>query len=181
MNTVKVVLIGDGAVGKTTLCISYVTGNFPPAAAYIPTVFDSWAGTMTIGTEPWVFGLFDSAGQTDYDYLRPLAYPQTDVFIVCFSVGMPASFENVRQKWFPETHHFCSGVPCVMVATQIDLRSDKHVVIQMARRGQAPISTAQGERMAYELGAAKYLECSAKTREGVKNVFQQVIILCSTT
>ncbi|KAF7344528.1 Cell division control protein 42 [Mycena sanguinolenta] len=174
-NTIKVVLIGDGA---TALCITYSTGNFP--ADYIPTVFDGWAGTITIGTEPWIFGLFDSAGQSEYDHLRPLAYPQTDVFVVCFSVGMLASFENVREKWFPETHHFCPGVPCIMVATQIDLRSDKKVVMQMARRGQAPVTTAQGERMAFELGAAKYLECSAKTLEGVKNVFIQARILCST-
>ncbi|KAJ6495252.1 P-loop containing nucleoside triphosphate hydrolase protein [Mycena sanguinolenta] len=173
MNTVKVVLIGDGTVGKTTLCISFVYKTFPPA--YTPTVFDSWAETFMVGKEPWTFGLFDTVGQSEYDHLRPLSYPQTDVFLVCFSVGMPSSFENIRQKWFHEADHFCPGVPCVLVATQTDLRSDEKVVMQMARRGQAPINTAQGERMAYEMGAVKYLECSAKTLEGVQNVFDQAV------
>ena len=55
-----------------------------------------------IGDDPYTLGLFDTAGQEDYDRLRPLSYPQTDVFLVCFSVTSPASFENVKEKWFPE-------------------------------------------------------------------------------
>ena len=51
-----------------------------------------------IGGEPYTLGLFDTAGQEDYDRLRPLSYPQTDVFLVCFSVVSPSSFENVREK-----------------------------------------------------------------------------------
>ncbi|KAF7344549.1 Cell division control protein 42 [Mycena sanguinolenta] len=173
MNTVKVVLIGDGAAGKTALCIAYACKRFP--TAYIPTVFDSWAETFMVEKEPWTFGLFDTRGPPEYDHLRPLSYPQTDVFVVCFSVGMLSSFENIRQKWFHEVHHFCPDVPCVLVATQIDLRSDEKVVMQMARRGQTPVTTAQGERLAYEMGAAQYLECSAKTLKGVQNVFDQAV------
>jgi hypothetical protein len=71
-----------------------------------------------------------SAGQEDYDRLRPLSYPQTDVFLVCFSVTSPASFENVKEKWFPEVHHHCPGVPCLIVGTQIDLREDGQVRLQ---------------------------------------------------
>ena len=51
-----------------------------------------------IGGEPYTLGLFDTAGQEDYDRLRPLSYPQTDVFLVCFSVISPSSFENVKEK-----------------------------------------------------------------------------------
>ncbi len=71
-----------------------------------------------------------SIGQEDYDRLRPLSYPQTDVFLVCFSVTSPASFENVKEKWFPEVHHHCPGVPCLIVGTQIDLREDGQVRLQ---------------------------------------------------
>ena len=70
--------------------------------ADVPTVFDNYAVTVMIGEDPYTLGLFDTAGQEDYDRLRPLSYPQTDVFLVCFSVTSPASFENVREKWFPE-------------------------------------------------------------------------------
>ena len=68
-----------------------------------------------IGDEPFTLGLFDTAGQEDYDRLRPLSYPSTDVFLVCFSVISPASFENVKEKWFPEVHHHCPGVPILSV------------------------------------------------------------------
>ena len=51
-----------------------------------------------IGGEPYTLGLFDTAGQEDYDRLRPLSYPQTDVFLVCYSVVSPSSFENVKEK-----------------------------------------------------------------------------------
>ena len=113
-------------------------------------------------------------GQEDYDRLRPLSYPQTDVFLVCFSVTSPASFENVKEKWFPEVHHHCPGVPCLIVGTQIDLRDDPQVLEKLARQKQRPVTPDQGERLARELGAVKYVECSALTQKGLKNVFDEV-------
>lgn len=120
------------------------------------------------------FELISSTGQEDYDRLRPLSYPQTDVFLVCFSVTSPASFENVKEKWFPEVHHHCPGVPCLIVGTQIDLRDDGQVIDKLARQKQKPVMSEQGERLARELGAVKYVECSALTQKGLKNVFDEV-------
>ena len=117
---------------------------------------------------------FGSTGQEDYDRLRPLSYPQTDVFLVCFSVTSPASFENVKEKWFPEVHHHCPGVPCLIVGTQIDLRDDSQVIEKLARQKQRPVTSELGERLARELGAVKYVECSALTQKGLKNVFDEV-------
>lgn len=136
---------------------------------------------LRIGDEPYTLGLFDTAGQEDYDRLRPLSYPQTDVFLVCFSVVSPASFENVREKWFPEVHHHCPGVPCLIVGTQLDLRpakekrDDKDPVLRKLREQKMkPIEREDGERMARELGAVKYVECSALTQERLKDVFDEV-------
>lgn len=120
-------------------------------------------------------------GQEDYDRLRPLSYPQTDVFLVCFSVTSPASFENVKEKWFPEVHHHCPGVPCLIVGTQVDLREDSQVLEKLARQKQRPISSDAGERLARELGAIKYVECSALTQKGLKNVFDEVRNCISVT
>ena len=61
-------------------------------------------------------------------------YPQTGVFLVFFSVTSPASFENVREKWFPEVHHHCPGVPCLIVGTQVDLRDDPSVRDKLAKQ-----------------------------------------------
>ena len=110
-------------------------------------------------------GLFDTAGQEDYDRLRPLSYPQTDVFLVCFSVTSPASFENVRDKWIPEVRHHCPATAIIIVGTMIDLRDDKNVVDKLARQKQRIISTDMGERLARDMGAVKYVECSALTQK----------------
>ncbi|KAJ3050621.1 Rho GTPase [Rhizophlyctis rosea] len=174
MQTIKCVVVGDGAVGKTCLLISYTTNKFP--SEYVPTVFDNYAVTVMIGNEPYTLGLFDTAGQEDYDRLRPLSYPQTDVFLVCFSVVSPASFENVKEKWFPEVRHHCPGVPCLIVGTQNDLRDDATAIEKLAKNRQKPVTSESGERLAKELGAVKYLECSALTQKGLKNVFDEAII-----
>ncbi|GMM56410.1 Rho family GTPase [Maudiozyma humilis] len=174
MQTLKCVVVGDGAVGKTCLLISYTTNQFP--ADYVPTVFDNYAVTVMIGDEPYTLGLFDTAGQEDYDRLRPLSYPSTDVFLVCFSVIAPPSFENVKEKWFPEVHHHCPGVPCLVVGTQIDLRDDKIIIEKLQRQRLRPITVEQGERLARELKAVKYVECSALTQRGLKNVFDEAIV-----
>ncbi|SCV03966.1 LANO_0G07338g1_1 [Lachancea nothofagi CBS 11611] len=174
MQTLKCVVVGDGAVGKTCLLISYTTNQFP--ADYVPTVFDNYAVTVMIGDEPYTLGLFDTAGQEDYDRLRPLSYPSTDVFLVCFSVISPPSFENVKEKWFPEVHHHCPGVPCLIVGTQVDLRDDKVIIEKLQRQRLRPIMPEQGERLARELRAIKYVECSALTQRGLKNVFDEAIV-----
>ncbi|KAM3462713.1 hypothetical protein NHJ6243_003918 [Beauveria neobassiana] len=168
------VVVGDGAVGKTCLLISYTTNKFP--SEYVPTVFDNYAVTVMIGDEPYTLGLFDTAGQEDYDRLRPLSYPQTDVFLVCFSVTSPASFENVREKWFPEVHHHCPGVPCLIVGTQVDLRDDPSVREKLAKQKMSPVRREDGERMAKDLGAVKYVECSALTQYKLKDVFDEAIV-----
>ncbi|KAF7344529.1 Cell division control protein 42 [Mycena sanguinolenta] len=153
---VKLVVVGDSAVGK---------------------ILSGYADNISIGSETWTFALWDNHGQEEQDRLRPYLYADADVFLVCFSVALPASLENAQKKWLPEIRH-CSepGVPFVLVATQIDLRREDG----SGRLGSTPISTAQGERMAHQLGAAKYLECSAKTREGVQTVFDEVIVIAIT-
>ncbi|KAJ2395289.1 GTPase Cdc42 [Coemansia sp. RSA 2559] len=172
MQTIKCVVVGDGAVGKTCLLISYTTNKFP--SEYVPTVFDNYAVTIMIGDEPYTLGLFDTAGQEDYDRLRPLSYPQTDVFLVCFSVTSQASFENVREKWFPEVRHHCPGVPCLIVGTQVDLRDDP--MSDKPKKDIKFITQQQGEMLCKDLTAIKYVECSALTQKGLKNVFDEAIV-----
>ena len=82
----------------------------------------------------------------------------------------------MREKWFPEVHHHCPGVPCLIVGTQVDLRDDPAVIEKLARQRQQPISYEAGERLAKDLGAVKYVECSALTQKGLKNVFDEAIV-----
>ena len=102
MQTIKCVVVGDGAVGNNELLITYTTGKYPQE--YVPKVFDNYGVTVMIGGKPYTLGLFDTSGQEDYDRLRQLSYPKTNVFLVCFSIVVPASLENVREKVINHTH-----------------------------------------------------------------------------
>ena len=165
----KVVTVGDGAVGKTTLLIRYTTGTYP--WEYIPTVFDNWAANKEVDGRIVLMGLWDIAGGEDYDRLRPLSYPGTDVFLLCFALDAPSSFANVKERWYPELNHHCPGTPILLVGTKEDLRDDPQVISHLATRGLSPITYQEGLECARDIGAVKYMECSALTEMRVEDVF----------
>ncbi|XP_041823334.1 cell division control protein 42 homolog [Melanotaenia boesemani] len=173
MNNIKCVLVGDSASEKTSLLVSYTSKC---SFEYFPTVFDSYAVTVMIGGVPYNLGLSNTAGQEDYDRLRPLAYPQTDIFLVCFSVVSPSSFQNVKLKWVPEISHHCPQTPFLLVGTQVDLRDDSNTLEKLAKMNEKAVTYQNGEEMAHELKAVKYMECSAVTKKGLENVFDEAIL-----
>lgn len=175
MQTMKCVLVGDYEDhNKTKLLISYTTNKYPQE--YVPHVFDNYPVTVMIGGEPYTLRLIDTSGQEDYDQVRPLAYCKADVFLVCFSVVSPASFENVKEKWVPEITHHCPKTPFLLVGTQIHLRDDAATIEELSKVKQKPITVEKGEEMAREFRAVKYVECSALTQKGLKNVFDEAIL-----
>jgi len=173
MQEVKCVVVGDGAVGKTCMLISYTENKFPKE--YVPTVFDNYEAQILVEGKEVKFSLWDTAGQEGYARIRTLSYPKTDIFLLCFSVVNPYSFENVKETWLPELRHHCPSVPIILVGTKIDLKEDEKTLEELKKAGQTPISTDQGQKLAQEIKAIKYLECSALTRKGLKNVFDNAL------
>jgi len=171
MQNVKCVVVGDGAVGKTSLLISYTENRFP--VDYVPTVFDNFTTGVEVDGKLINFALWDTAGQEEYARLRALSYPETDVFLLCYSVIAPASFDNIKTKWFPEISHHCPGAKCILVGTKIDLRDDKATM--EALKGDKAPTPEMGKKMAEDIGAEAYFECSALTQEGLKRVFEEAI------
>ncbi|VAI42610.1 unnamed protein product [Triticum turgidum subsp. durum] len=156
---IKCVTVGDGAVGKTCMLISYTSNTFP--TDYVPTVFDNFSANVVVDGNTVNLGLWDTAGQEDYNRLRPLSYRGADVFLLAFSLISKASYENVSKKWIPELKHYAPGVPIILVGTKLDLRDDKQFFVD--HPGAVPITTAQGEELKKLIGAPYYIECSSKT------------------
>lgn len=172
--SVKCVLVGDGAVGKTSLVVSYTTNGYP--TEYVPTAFDNYSVVVTVDNQPIRLQLCDTAGQDDFDSLRPLCYPNAAVLLLCFSVVCPTSFQNASQKWLPELRRHCPDAPIVLVGTQCDLRTDVKVLIELARYGEEPVPESSARHAAHRMGALAYVECSALTQKNLKEVFDTAIV-----
>ncbi|KAH9314771.1 hypothetical protein KI387_023398 [Taxus chinensis] len=232
---IKCVTVGDGAVGKTCMLISYTSNTFP--TDYVPTVFDNFSANVVVDGNTVNLGLWDTAGQEDYNRLRPLSYRGADVFLLAFSLISKASYENITKKRAEATlattpispmHsvgsraqeanqfscsslalpslravlHSCSTNLVSFLAESslihnllqlglvkqisklfidvfspvlgpADLRDDKQFFLD--HPGAVPITTVQGEELKKQIGAAAYIECSSKTQQNVKAVFDAAI------
>lgn len=89
---------------------------------------------------------------------------------MCFSLTDPISLQNVRDKWKKELEHHIPTVPLVLVGTKLDLRTPEN------EKDGTHVTKKQGDAMAKEIEAQAYLECSALTQEGIKEIFEEAIL-----
>ncbi|NXL85968.1 RHOB protein, partial [Alectura lathami] len=163
----KLTVVGDDRCGKTCLLFALCHEELP--TFYEPTLLDSYATDIEEdGTEMELI-LFDMSGKDEVSYrnLRSVFYEDTNVILICFSVDRPDSQQNILDFWVPEIKLFCPTVPIILVATKIELRDDEDIRKKLATQGYEPINTIEGKALAARIGAYAYLECSAKTKEGV--------------
>ncbi|CAG8671189.1 3503_t:CDS:2 [Dentiscutata erythropus] len=134
----KLVIVGDGACGKTCLLYVFSKGILPEV--YVPTVFGNHVADVEVDGKHVELVLWDTAGQDDYDRLRPLSYPDSDVILICFSIDSPDSLDNVQEKWITELMHFCHGLPIILVGCKKDLRFDPRTVEELRKTSQSPVT-----------------------------------------
>ncbi|KAF2426269.1 GTP-binding protein rho1 [Tothia fuscella] len=166
----KLVAVGDGACGKTCTYITFSKGTFPEV--YVPTVFENYVADVEVDGKHVELALWDTAGQEDYDRLRPLSYPDSHAIMISFAIDSPDSLVNTAQKWISEVAHFCSGLPILLAGFKRDLKEDNSTLKELVKSSQKPVTYGQGLTMAKYIGAAAYVECSAKTGAGIRETFE---------
>eukprot|EP01083_Nonionella_stella_P005940 17144_1 len=166
---IKVVVVGDGAIGKTCLLIRYEKDEF--ATDYIPTVFERVTLDKTFHTndgEKWSISLdlWDTAGQEEFDRLRHLAYRETDIFLLCFCVVVDDSFRNLKTRWLPEVQHHSPDALLCLVGLKCDLK---------AEHSENVIPQQEIEEYRVASGAAAYIETSAMEGINVDKTFDTAL------
>ncbi|EIN05075.1 rho small monomeric GTPase [Punctularia strigosozonata HHB-11173 SS5] len=165
----KLVIVGDGACGKTSLLCSFALGEFPKE--YQPTIFENYVAEIRLDGKPVQLALWDTAGQEEYERLRPLSYSKSHVILIAFAIDTPDSLENVTVKWIEEVRSICGQtIPVLLVGCKSDLRPPD--VDNTAPSHPLFVTRAQAERVAQSIGARGYKECSALKIEGVDDVFE---------
>ncbi|CAD8094736.1 unnamed protein product [Paramecium sonneborni] len=162
--SIKLVVVGDGSVGKTCILLSYTTDKFP--IEYVPTVFDNYTTQLTVDNQMVSLSLWDTAGQETYNKLRTLSYGSADIFLIVFSVADKSSFDNALNKWYPELNQDeLQKIPKIIVGNKIDMRDDSN---------ENHIKKEAAQQI---LGNQKlqYYECSALTQEGLKAIFDGAV------
>uniref|UniRef100_F7FFJ0 Rho-related BTB domain-containing protein 2 n=2 Tax=Ornithorhynchus anatinus TaxID=9258 RepID=F7FFJ0_ORNAN len=193
VETIKCVVVGDNAVGKTRLicaraCNATLT-QYQLLATHVPTV---WAidqyrvcqevlerSRDVVDDVSVSLRLWDTFGDHHKD--RRFAYGRSDVVVLCFSIANPNSLHHVKTMWYPEIKHFCPRAPVILVGCQLDLRYADLEAVNRARRPLArPIKPNEilppekGREVAKELGIP-YYETSVVAQFGIKDVFDNAI------
>ncbi|KAK7870890.1 hypothetical protein R5R35_005484 [Gryllus longicercus] len=167
----KVVLVGDSRCGKTSLVQRFVSDQF--AEVYTPTGFEKYTCTGCVGGHRVRFVVWDTSGAAAYDSVRPLAYPDARVFLLCFRIGDPDSLENAVRKWYGEVRQHSPGAPLILCGCAADQRGDVDTLARLARRRRAPVSSEQALQVSRQLGAATYVETSSRTAgRAVRDAFE---------
>ena len=166
----KLVVVGDGACGKTSLL--QVFSGKPFDERYIPTVFQNFCSDVEVDGKKTELTLWDTAGQEEFERLRPLSYDKVNVLLICFSFDNPTSLENIESKWIPELNQYCAGVPFILVGCKTDLKDDPNI--------PQKVTSKDAQTVADKIGAKAFMECSAKSNVGIQEIFKQAVVVCTS-
>lgn len=166
MKSGKIVVVGDGACGKTCLLEVFKSDRFPEE--YVPTVVDNFVKEVEYEDGKSIsLAVWDTAGQEDYDTIRPLSYKETDLVLLCYTIENRKNLSNISQKWLMEIKNYCPKAGYFLVALKEDLRNEDDA------DKESLITKEEGEKLASKIKALDFVECSALTRKNVDLVFEK--------
>ncbi|XP_075244641.1 ras-related protein Rac1-like isoform X2 [Convolutriloba macropyga] len=157
---VKCVIVGSGCTGKTCILDRFLNDKFTNDS-FIPTVNEVRNTSIIVDGQTIEVQLVDTA---DFERVRPLCYPDTQIILICFSLDRMNTLERVIDYWVPELQHHSPSTSSILVGTKLDLRDSRE------------ISAGEGERVQKMIpNCIKYMECSAASGEGIKEVFEAAV------
>lgn len=156
----KLVLVGDSACGKSCLLTVFSGHQFSE-------LFENYTTNVQIEGKKVELALWDTSGKREYDRLRLLSYPNADVILLCYSIDNTESLANISEKWVPEVKLYCPNTPMILIGNKKDTRN-----VERSQKEQEPVKLEDGKAMAEKINALAYTECSAKTKEGVRGLFE---------
>ncbi|KAH8825690.1 hypothetical protein DL96DRAFT_1609631 [Flagelloscypha sp. PMI_526] len=174
-DTIKAVFVGDSGVGRVCLPIRMSGYGFP--SEYIAPV--AYVENYLIPGKGSGENISCLRAQCSEDYIRLRhlnLYPGTHVFVLCFSVVNPDSYQNIVDLWEPEVRQFCGTSECkiLLVGTQSDLATDEVHLERLRMKRSGPIDRNQGIALAKAIGAFGYVETSALNGHGVEEMPKQI-------
>lgn len=171
----KMIIVGSSCIGKTSLLMTYVQGAFP--TDYVPTIFDNYNTGMGHLLPNHDLQLWDTAGGEEYDRLRPLSYPNTDVVLLAFSCTNSESYDRIEDLYLPEVRLYLPTVPIILVCLKVDRRDDPETIRrdQLQRFERVRLMTRQeGKDLAKRINAYSYNEVSSLNNIGVTELFESI-------
>ncbi|KAK8885722.1 hypothetical protein M9Y10_041174 [Tritrichomonas musculus] len=161
---IRIVAIGDGAVGKTCMLLVFKGDPFPED--YEPTIFENFHEIRTFQGKQYNLHLWDTAGQEEYDRLRPMSYAKCDVALICFALDNPDSLKSVTSQWILEIREYCPKAPVILIGTKSDLWNPDE---------EGAITQSQIDDVAKQINAFKTINCSARNNENICDIFDLAI------
>ena len=159
MDIIKCVVVGDTAVGKTSLYFSYIN----ELNSCTPTVFNTYSSLSRYEKNTVILTYYDNGGSAEYDCYRPVCYGLTDIALLCFAVDDEESFQNLKLKWIPEIRKYCPKASIFVVGTKTDLRGTKPCM-----------DREEGQYLCLE-NWFDYFECSIYDYDSIRELFDAVI------
>jgi small GTP-binding protein len=180
MGELKIMVLGDRCVGKTSLLMTFSSGEFTEEIK--PYSFDEemikiYKTNLTWKNETIPLDLWDTIGNDNEEYsmLRPLSYPCTNIFLLLFSIVDRNSYKNIKEKWIKEVREHTIREKIILVGTKVDLREDKDVLKILKDNNESPITYKEGEKLCKIIEANAYVEISSKNKIGLNECFVKCV------